>query len=139
MFSTRAAVVVTVSTRKSAMPRSWTCRRCGFALVFRDTALRKGFQIYITPYTGSEISQVELLEDNPSGVMKQITNITIDNVPATMFFSYDKTLGDTREVWFIRGDYLFEATTYEADDQWLAGIMSTWLWLPTSASSTSAD
>ena len=110
----------------------------GVTLVFQDTAAGKGFQVYITPYAESQISQVEFLADDPAGVMDDPTAITIDGVKATMFFSYDQTLGDTREVWFIRGGYLFELTTYEADDQWLAGIMSTWLWLPTSPTSAAS-
>ena len=34
--------------------------------------------------------------------------------------------GDTREVWFIHGGYLYEVTTYKELDIWLAGIMRTW-------------
>jgi hypothetical protein len=65
--------------------------------------------------------------------MQQPTDVYIGGVKATMFFSSDALLGPTREVWFLHGGYLFEVTTYKDQDQWLAAIMSTWQWLPTSS------
>ena len=106
----------------------------GVTLGFDDPTGDKGFQIYITPYSGTEISRVEFVADDPSRVMLLPTDIYIDGVKATMFFSPDAVLGPTREVWFIRGGYLFEVTTYKDQDQWLAAIMSTWQWLPTASS-----
>ena len=36
------------------------------------------------------------------------------------------TMGDTREVWFIHGGFLYEVVTYKELDDWFAGIMRTW-------------
>jgi hypothetical protein len=35
-------------------------------------------------------------------------------------------MGDTREVWFIKGGFLYEVTTYKQLDTWLAQILQTW-------------
>ena len=39
-------------------------------------------------------------------------------------------MGDTREVWFIHGGFLYEVTTYKQLDSWLAPIMQTWQFTP---------
>jgi hypothetical protein len=38
-------------------------------------------------------------------------------------------LGDTREIWFIRGGFLYEVATYKDQEAWLSEIMSTWKFL----------
>ena len=43
-----------------------------------------------------------------------------------MFFSKNGLMGDTREVWFTHGGYLYEVTTYKELDPWLSGIMASW-------------
>jgi hypothetical protein len=59
-------------------------------------------------------------------IVKEPTEIMIDGTRATMFFGHNPIMGDTREVWFIHGGYLYEVTTYKELDQWLADIMKTW-------------
>jgi len=86
----------------------------------------KGFQIYIVPYSYEHITQEQLKKDIPSGVIIEPTDIIIDGVKSTVFFSKDSVLGDTREVWFIRNAFLYEVTTRRELDSWLADIMKTW-------------
>jgi hypothetical protein len=50
----------------------------------------------------------------------------IDGTQATMFYGTNAIMGDTREVWFIKGGLLYEVTTYQQLDTWLAQIMQTW-------------
>jgi hypothetical protein len=94
--------------------------------VFDDPAGNKGFQVFIVPYTGTQITQSRFLLDDPSGVMQDPTDVTVDGVRGTIFFSTDAIMGDTRELWFIRGGLLYEVTTYKPLDTWLANIMQTW-------------
>ncbi|TSC69412.1 MAG: hypothetical protein G01um101456_191 [Parcubacteria group bacterium Gr01-1014_56] len=95
---------------------------------FEDKSGEKGFQIFITPYTEDQITQDRFRMDVPSGVMKEPTDIVIDGIRATMFFSENALMGETREVWFIHDGYLHEVTTYKELNLWLAEIMRTWKW-----------
>jgi hypothetical protein len=56
--------------------------------------------------------------------------VTIDGVPATMFYGSNSVMGDTREIWFIHDGFLYEVTTYKQLDSWLAPIMQTWHFTP---------
>jgi hypothetical protein len=97
-------------------------------VTFEDTAGEQSFQIFLAPYGKTEIDQERFKLDEPSGVMDQPTDITIDGARATMFFGRNSIMGDTREVWFVHGGSLFEVTTYKDLDAWLSQIMATWKW-----------
>ena len=58
--------------------------------------------------------------------MKEPKEVTVGGARGTMFYGYNPTMGDTREVWFIHGGFLYAVITYKELDTWLAGIMSTW-------------
>jgi hypothetical protein len=47
-----------------------------------------------------------------------------------MFYGNNSIMGDTREIWFIHGGFLYEVTTYKQLDSWLAPIMQTWQFTP---------
>jgi hypothetical protein len=97
--------------------------------VFGDTAREKGFQIFVIPYAQEQIDRERFLADSPSGVMKEPFEVLIDGVKGNIFFGKNGIMGNTREVWFIRGGFLYEVTTYKDLDAWLAGIMQSWKWL----------
>lgn len=67
--------------------------------------------------------------DLPSGVMKEPTVIVLDGTQATMFWSTNSIMGDTREVWFIKNGFLYEVVTYKELDTWLGQIMRSWKFL----------
>ena len=98
----------------------------GPTVSFQDPTTNEGFQVYVTPYSGKQIDTARFKLDEPSGVMKEPKDVLIAGAPATMFFSTNAVMGDTREVWFIHGGYLYEVTTYKELDTWLTGIMQTW-------------
>ena len=95
-------------------------------IAFQDPTTNEGFQVFIVPYDKSQITAARFNEDEPSGVMQDPTDVIVDGVRATMFYSTDTALGDTREVWFINNGFLYEVTTYKELDAWLGGIMQTW-------------
>lgn len=101
----------------------------GDSITLQDDASNQGFQIYVTPYAGTSISQERFLLDEPSGVRNNPTRITIDGADAMMFFGNNTAMGDTREVWFIRGGFLYEVVTYKESDAWLSAIMDSWKFL----------
>jgi hypothetical protein len=98
-------------------------------VVFQSTIDDKTFQIYIQPYGETQVTPARFKLDEPSGMMASSTDTTVDGVPAKAFYSADASLGATREVWFIRGGFLYELTTYSALDTWLDGLLSTWQFL----------
>jgi hypothetical protein len=93
---------------------------------FQDPKTNQGFQVYVTPFGGKQIDTARFRLDEPSGVFTQPTDVIVGGAHATMFFGKNAIMGDTREVWFIRGGFLYEVTTYKELDDWLAGIMQTW-------------
>lgn len=98
-------------------------------VTFQDTNGSKGFQIYVVPYGESQITEQRFKTDVPSGVRQELADILVDGVKGTMFFSQNTAMGETREVWFIKGGFLYEVTTYKELDSWLSGIMQTWKFL----------
>ena len=94
-------------------------------VVFQAQDGAHGFQIFVTPYAGQEITRERFLQDIPSGVMINATNITIDGVPATRFFS-ESLIGETVEIWFIKNGLLYEIVSYKELEPWLWDIVQSW-------------
>ena len=95
-------------------------------ITFQNIKTAEGFQLYITPYGGTQISEQQFKRDEPSGVRTGVQNVTVGGVPAVSFYSTNPALGDTAEVWFIRGGYLYEATSLKPLASWFSNIMQTW-------------
>lgn len=64
--------------------------------------------------------------DNPSGVRNDLHDVRIAGATGASFYSTDPNLGDTAEVWFVHGGWLYEVTTLKSLDTWLSEIMGTW-------------
>ena len=99
------------------------------SIVFKDAEGTKGFQIFIVPYSDTTITTERFNLDEPSGVLEEPQNTTVDGVKATAFYGQNPEMGDTREVWFIRDGFLYEVATYKSLETWLPEIMSTWKFL----------
>jgi hypothetical protein len=95
-------------------------------VTFEDVADGKEFQMFIVPYANAEITTERIKLDIPSGVKEGEENIVVDGVRGTKFFSQDKLLGNTREIWFIHNGFLYEVTTHKELDAWMTDILATW-------------
>jgi len=95
-------------------------------VTFQDVSTAQGFQMFIVPYSQQQISTARFQEDEPSGVMQSPLNIKIDGIAATSFYSTNAALGDTAEIWFLRGGYLYEVTAPKSEAAWFSEIMNTW-------------
>jgi hypothetical protein len=95
-------------------------------VTFQNPASARGLQIFIVPYAESSISEARFRKDEPSGVRSNLQNITIDGATGASFYSRNAALGDTAEIWLIRGGYLYEITTLKPLAGWLSDIMQTW-------------
>jgi hypothetical protein len=97
-----------------------------FTVTFQDVGADQEFQVYVTPYSGTEITDAQFKLDLPSGVKKDPTDVTVDGARGIEFFSNAPRLNDTREAWFIHGGLLYEVTTYKELDAWLQPILHSW-------------
>lgn len=95
-------------------------------ITFQDVAKAEGFQIFIVPYGEAKVSEARFKQDIPSGVRESLTNLTVDGATAAAFYSTNALLGATREVWFVRGGFLYEVTTLKPLDVWMDAIVQTW-------------
>jgi len=92
--------------------------------VFQRGDEQYGFQVFVTPYSKKEITKERILKDIPSGMVENPLEVVIgEEQRALAFLSRNTFMGDTREVWFIRGGFLYEITTYKSQDEWLASIL----------------
>lgn len=96
------------------------------SVTFNEPDTGREFQVFVTPYAGTEVTKERFQMDQPSGIMDQPTDVMVDGVRATMFFSKNQLMGDVREVWFIRNGFLYEVVTYKELDEWLSNIMQSW-------------
>lgn len=95
-------------------------------ITFQNVERAEGFQTFIVPYGEPQVSEGRFRQDAPSGVRKNLTNIIVDGATGAAFYSTNLALGDTREVWFVHGGFLYEVTTLKSLDIWLDGIIQTW-------------
>jgi len=98
-------------------------------VTFQDIATAQGFQIFIVPYSAPQVSEARFKQDEPSGVRQGSRSVTIDGARGVSFYSTNVALGDTAEIWFIQGGYLFEVTSLKPLAGWLSNILSSWQFL----------
>mgnify|MGYP001610874267 CR=1 FL=1 len=97
---------------------------------YDDKKTLEGFQVFIVPFSGSQITDDRFKQDIPSGVRKDLKEIKIDGATGASFYSENDVLGETAEVWFLRGGYLFEVNTFKELAPWLDTILQTWKFTP---------
>jgi len=95
-------------------------------ITFQNVEKGEGFQIFVMPYSESQVSEERFKQDEPSGVRESLTNITVDGAIGAAFYSTNTALGATREVWFIHDGFLYELTTLKPLDSWLDSIIQSW-------------
>ncbi len=64
--------------------------------------------------------------DIPSKIKKDELSVLVDNVTASAFTSSNGILGETQEVWFIHGGYLYEVTSAKSLEQMIIAVISSW-------------
>lgn len=90
------------------------------------------FQIYITPWDEEgDITAERIKQDLPDIVITSPQKAILGpkqkegiGPHALIFYSKDSSLGDTREVWFVRNGNLYQITTYKKLDTMIGQILS---------------
>ena len=95
-------------------------------IVFQNPKEGLGFQIFIVPFSGNQITDERFKQDVPSGVRNELRNITVDGASGASFYSENILLGETAEVWFIKNGFLYEVIAPKVLNAWLSEIMQTW-------------
>lgn len=98
-------------------------------IVFQNPEAGLGFQIFITPFSGKQITEEKFRQDVPSGVRNELRNISVDGANGASFYSTNTFLGETAEVWFIKNGFLYEITAPKSLVSWLSTIIETWLFI----------
>ena len=93
---------------------------------YDDGKAASGFQIFVAPFAGEQITDERFRQDVPSGVREGLRDITVDGATGASFYSEDAMLGATAEVWFIGNGYLYEISTLRELAPWLSDILATW-------------
>jgi hypothetical protein len=95
-------------------------------VLFQSGEGEAGFQIYVAPINGTQITAERFAMDAPSGVRQEPREAVVDGVRAVAFYGFDAKVGKTTEIWFIHDHFLFEVATYKELDTWLYDLMQTW-------------
>jgi len=82
-------------------------------VAFQAKAGEEGFQIYVASIIGTKITEERSMMDEPSGVRNDQTETSVDGAQALAFHGFDAVMGQTYEVGFIKGDFLYEVSTYK--------------------------
>ena len=88
-----------------------------------------GFQIFIIPFDEEgPLAPERIRQDLPEMLIQNPQNVIIgkDNIRALIFFSQEPGFGRTREIWFVRNGYLYQAMTYAELDALIGQVMESW-------------
>ncbi|MEQ1561451.1 MAG: hypothetical protein ABL899_01855 [Nitrospira sp.] len=105
----------------------------GEQILFQDDANKNWFQINITPWDESgDLTVARIKKDIPDIVIKDPQSVILgpdqkssSGPKAIIFFSKEASLGETREVWFVKNGNLYQVTTYKRLDALISQILST--------------
>src|SRR6516162_9210512 len=78
-------------------------------VAFQAKAGEEGFQIYVAPIIGTKITEERFMMGEPFGCAQR---------PDRNIGRFDAVMGQTYEVWFIKGDFLYEVSTYKRARTW---------------------
>jgi len=91
-----------------------------------EVVTAKNFQISIYPHDEPAITPERIKLDVPDIVIENIQYATLDGAEALVFNSNEATIGETYEVWFVHGEYLYQAMTYAGKAEELNEVLNTW-------------
>lgn len=95
-------------------------------IVYLQKGGQDGFQIYITAFNETGPITVERVrQDLPTIVIESPQQVVIGGEEAFVFISSDDSIGQTREVWFVHGGYLYQITAPLSFDRDAASMMTT--------------
>ena len=100
----------------------------GDTILVQEKGGKNGFQVFIAPFDEpGPLTRERILRDLPDMIIRNAEHRVLKNgIPALIFFSEEPSLGETREIWFIYGGYLYQITATKEIDGLVAQIVATW-------------
>ena len=88
----------------------------------------RGFQIYITAIGEDlEITEEKINQDIPDLKIKNAKAVEIGGATGLSFESEDGGL-ETKEIWFVKGQNLYQITSYPEFSDMTEGVAESWEW-----------
>ncbi|MDP3697297.1 MAG: hypothetical protein Q8R55_04710 [Candidatus Taylorbacteria bacterium] len=114
----------------------------GYTILAQNSAKKAAFQIFLNPFDEpGPVTPARIKKDLPNLIIENPQPVLIGadkNIPALIFFSQDlpsqlstkslegKSLGRTREIWFVGNGHLFQVETFADQDSIIGPVMDTW-------------
>lgn len=92
---------------------------------FRNETTGQAFHVYVTPHEQAETTPECIALDLPSGVMDKVSDILVDGVHGTAFFSTNPAMGQAREIWLINDFSAYNAPMRTFAVALIGGIVGT--------------
>jgi len=88
----------------------------------------QGAQVYISDFLAEVVFNAQLVKQELAGEkMDNLKDISMfGGFPAVSFSSSDPSLGDTLEVWFVRGEKLYQITAQAGRGELLKTLAESW-------------
>lgn len=100
-----------------------------FVILVQNPNGREGFQVYAAPYDEPwPITPERIHRDLPGLRIEDSQYVVIGDgaLDALIFFGESEEFGETREVWFIHEEVLYQVTTHADLDQFIGPVMESW-------------
>jgi hypothetical protein len=98
-------------------------------ITVQDVSTHVGFQVYARPWQGSDtITEAMVEQDLPEIGAHDFSPVSLAGVPGVAFGASDPAFGDSLQVWFARGGYLYQVSTYRTQGPLLSKVLGTWKW-----------
>ena len=106
----------------------------GKVILVKKAASDNGFQIFISPFDESgPITKERILKDIPDMIISNEKEILVGGEKALSFTSKDElglpageAGGETREIWFVRSENLYQISAFSSFEKELLKILATW-------------
>lgn len=87
----------------------------------------QGFQVFVTPSSGGEVTEAFVRAQVPTA--NSFQQVMVNGASGLAFLSSDGTLGELREVWFARGNFLYQTVAPQPFESILLQVLQTWLFI----------
>lgn len=109
---------------KGLVTKEFEPEKKSLTMVFQKPGEKIGFQMFVTPYSGGTITGERILEDVPSGIVRDLQEENLrDDLLVATFTSEAPLTGETREIWFLHGGSLYEFTAYAGAEEILRKVL----------------
>ena len=99
-------------------------------ILAQDVAEHIGFQVYITPFTDPDpvITAARVAESLPNLTIEAAQQAQLSSSSeGVTFLTKDPSFGESRQVWVVYKQHLYQISTYSSQDALLKKVLATWV------------